>query len=315
MLMIDGIDSKSPDMELRHLRYFVALAECLHFTRAAERVHVTQSTLSHQIRQLEDELGQALFERQGKKVSLTEAGEIFRDHAGQALAIVDQGIGALKQPSTELQGEVRVGATHTFNLGFIPECVALFLHRHPNAQVSVEELSADGIQAKLRDGRLDLGIAYRPTTQEDLWFEPLYNEEMVLVVAEHHPLARRKRVRLVELHRQKLVLLPREFATRGMLDECFRACGAEPQVVAEMNTIAPMLGLVSRTEVACVVAANAVAGLPGLRTVPLESPTPVRTPGILWKRGRSEQAAQMRSFASIVRKLALNRSLEPAKTR
>ena len=85
----------------------------------------------------------------------------------------------------------------------------------------------------MQSGELDLGIAYRPATPDDLWFEPLYNEEMVLVVAEDHPLAQRKRVRLVELHRQQLVLLPREFATRVMLDECFRACGAEPQVVAE----------------------------------------------------------------------------------
>lgn len=311
MLIIDDIDQRGVVLELRHLRYFVALADCLHFTRAAERVHVTQSTLSHQIRQLEDELGRVLFERNGKKVSLTEAGELFLDHARQALAVVDQGIGALKAASIDLGGEVRIGATHTFNLGFIPECVAMFLSRHPNARVSVEELSADDIQTKLRDERLDLGIAYRPTAQEDLWFEPLYNEEMVLVVGEHHPLARRRRVRLVELHRQRLVLLPSEFATRSMLDECFRACGAEPHVVAEMNTIAPMLGLVSRTDIASVVAANAVAGLPGLKTVPLESPTPIRTPGILWKRGRRDQVSQMRSFASIVRKLALNRSLAP----
>lgn len=300
-------------MELRHLRYFVALAECLHFTRAAERVHVTQSTLSHQIRQLEDELGQQLFERHGKKVSLTQAGEVFRDHAGQALASVDRGIGALKDASTELNGEVRVGATHTFNLGFIPECVAMFLARHPNARISVEELSADDIQTKLRNEQLDLGIAYRPSTQEDLWFEPLYNEEMVLVVAEHHPLAGRKRVRFVELHRQRLVLLHGEFATRVMLDECFRASGAEPQVVAEMNTVAPALGLVARTDIASIVAANAAIGLTGLSTVPLESPTPIRTPGILSKRGRTEQAGQMRSFASIVRKLALNHSLVPDK--
>jgi len=298
-------------MELRHLRYFVTLAECLNFTRAAERVHVTQSTLSHQIRQLEDELDQTLFERAGRKVVLTEAGERFLDYASQALAAVDQGIGALKETAADLAGEVRVGATHTFNLGFIPECVATFLTRHPTARVIVEELAADGVCAKVKAGELDLGIAYRPSTPDDLLFEPLYNEEMVLVVAEGHLLAQRKRVRLVELHRQPLVLLPKEFATRAMLDECFRACGAEPRVVAEMNTIAPMLGLVARTGIGSVVAANAVTAQPELKRVLLESPTPIRTPGILWKRGNRQQANEMRSFASIVRKLALSRSLKP----
>src|SRR5438445_13708570 len=174
-------------MELRHLRYFVALAEYLSFTRAAERVHVTQSTLSHQIRQLEEEIGQPLFDRIGKKVVTTEAGELFLAFATRALKEVDHGIAMLKPGGGGLTGEVRIGATHTFNIGLIPECVALFLARPPTVRLRVEELSADQIGAKLRAGELDIGIAYRPTGASDLWFEPLYNEEMVLVVSQAHP--------------------------------------------------------------------------------------------------------------------------------
>ncbi len=203
---------------------------------------------------------------------------------------------------------MRVGATHTFNLGFIPECVALFLSRHPTAKVVVEELSADDIGAKLNSGALDLGIAYRPAEASDLWFEPLYNEEMVLVVSKEHPLAKRKRIRMVELHGRRLVMLPATFATRTMLDECFRASGAEPTIVAEMDTIAPMLGLAERTDIGAIVASNAVPAGRGLSIVPLESPTPIRTPGILWKRD-VRQTVQMRSFSSIIRKLALSSSL------
>lgn len=280
-----------------------ALAECLNFTRAAERVHVTQSTLSHQIRQLEDELGRALFERAGKRVVITDAGEVFLEFAARALREVDQGLGALKASSRELRGEVRVGATHTFNLGFIPECVATFLARHPMAKVVVNELSADEIGTRLHAGELDLGVAYRPAVQGDLSFEPLYNEEMVLVVSNEHPLARRKRIRMVELHAQSLVLLPKTFATRTLLDESFQACGAEPVIVSEMNTIAPMLGLVARTRIGAIVAINAVPQGAGLRVVPLESPTPIRTPGILRKR-ETKQTLQTRSFSSIIRQLA-----------
>jgi len=296
-------------MELRHLRYFVALADCRSFTRAAERTHVTQSTLSHQIRQLEDELGQLLFDRIGRKVVTTEAGELFFAFASRALKEVDQGVAMLVPGSSSLTGQVRIGATHTFNIGLIPECVALFLARHPTVQVRIEELAAEQVVAGVRGGTLDLGIAYRPSGPTDLWFEPLYNEEMVLVVGDRHPLAGRKRIRMVELHQQRVVMLPSYFATRTMLDECFLASGAEPVVVAEMSTIAPMLGLVLRMPIAAIVAIDAVPkAMRGLQMIPLESPTPVRTPGILWQR-EIAQTAPVQSFAVIVRKTALGNSL------
>jgi len=299
-------------MELRHLRYFVALAEYLSFTRAAERVHVTQSTLSHQIRQLEEEMGQPLFDRIGRKVVTTEAGELFLGFAMRALKEVDAGLAMLKPGAGGLTGRVRIGATHTFNIGLIPECVAQFLERHPTVQVRIEELSADQIGAKLQAGELDIGIAYRPGEPSELWFEPLYNEEMVLVVSEAHPLAGRKRIRMVELHQQRLVAMPDYFATRMMLDDCFRVSGAEPVIVAEMSTVAPMLGLVLRTQIGAIVAINAVPeAMTGLRMIPIETPTPIRTPGILWRLD-GEKAAPVHSFAVIVRKTALGNSLRRA---
>jgi LysR family cyn operon transcriptional activator len=298
-------------MELRHLRYFVALAECLSFTRAAERVHVTQSTLSHQIRQLEDELGHPLFDRIGKRVMLTEAGETFLGYASKALKEVDHGLSDLMRAGDALEGEVRIGATGTFNIGFVPDCLALFMRRNPTVKMTVEELAGDAIADKLIAGTLDVGIAYQPADPARLWFEPLYTEEMVLVVAPAHPLAQRKRVRMVELHRQPLVLLSHAFTTRALLDECFKSCGAEPVVAAEMNTIAPMLGLVARTQLAAIVSHHAVTPRDDLRIIPLESPTPVRTPGMLWKRD-AKQSAAVRGFAGTIRKLALGRSLRGA---
>lgn len=295
-------------MELRHLRYFAALAECLNFTRAAERVHVTQSTLSHQIRQLELELGHQLFDRVGRRVLLTEAGETFLAYASKALREVDQGLSELSRSAGTLSGEVRIGATHTFNVGFVPECLAAFMTKHPTVRIGVDELSAEVIGQRLVEGTLDVGIAYQPADPTLLWFEPLYSEEMVLVVGAAHPFAQRKRLRMVELHKQPMVLLPAHFATRGMLDGCFARCGAEPLVAAEMNTIAPMIGLVARTPLAAIVSRHAVPPRDDIRVVPLEGPTPMRTPGLLWKR-ETRQSAAVRSFAAEIRKLALNRSL------
>ena len=296
-------------MEMRHLRYFVALADCLSFTRAAERVHVTQSTLSHQIRQLEEELGQPLFERIGKKVVTTQAGELFLGFASRALKEIDHGVTLLQPAGSGLTGELRIGATHTFNISLIPECVSIFLDRNPGVRVCIEELPAEQIVDRLSRGRLDVGIAYRPSGPTDLWFEPLYNEEMVLVVSTTHPLAGRKRIRMAELHQQRLVLLPSQFATRTLLDECFAASGAEPVVVAEMSSIAPMLGLVLRMQIGAIVSLQSVpAGLAGLQTIFIESPTPIRTPGLLW-RSHSPKATPVQSFAVVVRKTALGHSL------
>src|SRR3954466_16039713 len=122
-------------MELRHLRYFDAVAETLNFTRAAERLHVTQSTLSHQIKQLEDELGSPLFDRAGKKVRLTEAGEMLRSHMTPALEQIDRGLQALRQPAASITGRIRLGTTPSFNTRMVPLCVATLLNQYPTIQV------------------------------------------------------------------------------------------------------------------------------------------------------------------------------------
>ena len=204
-------------MELRHLRYFDALAETLNFTRAAERLHVTQSTLSHQIKQLEEELGTPLFDRSGKHVRMTEAGEVLRSHMTPALEKIDLGLQALRAPGEAITGSIRLGTTPSFNTRMVPQCVATLLNAYPGIEVSVEELAAGQILKRLRSGHLDIAVSYPPGEGSDLWFEPLYKEELRLVVGIRHPLARRRRVRMVELHHVRMVLLhpPRCHVRRG----------------------------------------------------------------------------------------------------
>ncbi|MBV6659712.1 LysR family transcriptional regulator [Pseudomonas yamanorum] len=288
-------------MELRHLRYFAALAETLHFTRAAERTHVTQSTLSHQIKQLEEELGVFLFDRVGKRVVITEAGDTLLAQIIPALRQIDMAVNALHLPPASSVGTVRVGATYSFNTRLVPQCMASFLSRNPGVRVTVEELPQADIVERLESGALDLGIAYRPVQGHNLWFEPLYNEELVLVVAEHHPLAKRRKVRMIELHNLRMALLPAAFSTRQQLDECFRAAGVVPLVIAEMNTIMPMIELVRQTDLAGIVGETAVSAAQGLCIVALENPTPVRTPGLLWKRNGTDDPL-IKHFASVVRR-------------
>ena len=204
-------------MDLRHLRYFVALCERLSFTAAAKQVHVSQSTLSHQIRQLEAELQVELFHRQGQKITVSEAGETLRAHAAQALASVDAGTRAIKSLGQRVAGTIRLGVTPTFNLRIIPDSITEFLSTNPEVCFQVEEVPADGIVEGVRDGRLDLGIAYAPSELDLLTFEPLYEEEMMLVVSPQHRFGQRRRVRMIELHQERLVLLQKSYATRQML--------------------------------------------------------------------------------------------------
>ena len=290
-------------MELRHLRYFLALADHLNFTRAAAAVHVTQSTLSHQISQLEEELGRRLFDRSERRVTMTAYGELFLHKAVKALAEIDSGIALLHTSDRALIGKLRLGTTPTLNMGVVPHCVSLFVADHPSMYVMVDENTGDLLISDMHAGTLDLVIAYKPFNLEGLLFEPLCTEEMVLVVGAGHPLAERKRVRMVELHRRELVLPPRKFTTRQQLDEAFEAAGAEPLVAVECSSLSAILALVQQSSFASIISRSALPNPTDLRTIVLEGPSLVRTPGLIWAVERPREPA-VAAFASIVRTVA-----------
>jgi LysR family cyn operon transcriptional activator len=296
-------------MELRHLRYFLALAERLNFTQAAAQVHVTQSTLSHQIGQLEEELGQRLFDRSDRRVVITAAGELFLSKAINALAEIDNGIALMNTLQKDLSGELRIGTTPTLNMEVVPRCIAQFTQDYPSVHVLVEEDTGDALIAGARAAQLDLVMAYRPLALEGIVFEPLYTEEMILVVGERHPFARRRRVRMAELHRRELVLPPRKFTTRQQIDEAFKAVGAQPLVAIEMVSLAAILALVEQTALAAIVSRSAWRGRAGLVAIPLEAPTLMRTPGLIWIDDQS-RAPAVAAFASIVRSVAKSAARE-----
>ncbi|MGB6938072.1 MAG: LysR substrate-binding domain-containing protein [Xanthobacteraceae bacterium] len=297
-------------MELRHLRYFAALAEQLSFTRAAEKVHITQSTLSHQIKQLEEEIGLRLFDRVGRRIVMTEAGEKLLGSVTTALREIDAGLQSVKGVAAPISGTIHVGATHTFGINVIPNCIALFHDMHPEIRVEVAELPSGAVERALVAEEIELGIAYYPNNHAELFYEPLYIEDMVLVVSRKHPLAPRKRVRLSELHRQELVLSTKDSATRQMLDYRFQSVGAEPIVVAEMNSVSGMINLARRSEIGAVVSQLAVAEVKDLRIIPLDSPKPLRTPGLLWKVKRPQLAA-VTAFIGVIRQVVSEAKMKP----
>lgn len=308
--MIDAVDYLGMAMELRHLRYFIALAERLNFTHAAAQVHVTQSTLSHQIRQLEEELGQALFQRTKRSVALTAAGELFLPRAVHALGELDIAIALLSPASPELTGQLRVGTTPTFDIHVIPRAITAFTARHPAVRLTVEEDTAASISRKVLQREFDIAISYHPGDEPKLSFEPLCNEELVLLVGAKHPLASRKHMRMVELHRREMILPSSRYTTRRMIEEAFAAAGATPIVRAESDSITAMLGTVRQSHLATIVSRHAVQGDSGFKIIALESPTPMRTPGLVRLKGAPVDPAQA-TLASIIREVTTAADFQP----
>jgi LysR family transcriptional regulator, cyn operon transcriptional activator len=294
-------------MELRHLRYFAALAEHFNFTRAAEATHVTQSTLSHQIKMLEDEVGYALFDRSGRKVLLTEKGTVLLPHVLRVLGEMDAGIRALSATSTVLSGRVRLGAIITVPFTLLAYALAHLVEAHPHVAVSLSELPGDVIEYQVRSRALDLGIVYRPKDTLDLWFEPVYRDELVFVVGPRHPLANRRGLRLAELHQQRIGVLS-GVETRTMMETYFRMVAAEPVIVADVNKVPPLVGMVTSCNIGVLVPRRSAALFPGVRAISLEYPTPVMELGLILN-STAELSLEATKLAHLIR--TADKTLEP----
>jgi LysR family transcriptional regulator, cyn operon transcriptional activator len=289
-----------PGIKYRQLQYFLAAAETLHFSKAAESLFVTQPTLSHQLGELEAQLGVLLFERQGKAVRLTQAGEIFRDHARRSMEEIEAGLNALAELDGLQRGELRIGINQTFVTRLAPPILGEFLNQYPRIMLHVSDLTTRQIERELAEGQLDLGLAIVATATEEIEVEPILQESLVLVVKAGHALARHTSVSFGDLQGTALVLLKRDYATRQVIDSYFEQAGVEPLIACETNTIDLMRGMVSTSGLATIMPQTSVNGFGGLCTVPLVDPVPVRTSALLWPRHRPRSLAA-RTFAQLVR--------------
>ncbi len=287
-------------MELRHLRYFLAAADALHFTRAAEALNVSQPSLSLQIKELERELGAPLFDRIGRSVRLTAAGVLFHRYAARALREVEMGRGAVADLQGLRQGTLRVGVTHSFTTALIPKAVAGFREQYPGVSVVIEKTSGRVVEQGLVAGTLDLGIAYAPPEAPEVVAETLFEEEVVLITARNHDLAGRARVKLDELDGLPLVLPSREFATRRLLDDRMREAQIRPEIAVETNDIDLLLEITRLGAGATVLSRRAVTDPRDLVLVKITEPSMTRTAALLWRREIYRTAASG-AFADMIR--------------
>lgn len=280
-------------MDLRQLRYFIAVAKTQHMTRAAEQLHVTQSTLSHQIRQMEEALGTSLFDRIGRGIRLTEAGEMFREFAQRALMELESGVNALAELEHVLRGQLRVGVIHTINSSLVPPVISRFVAEHAGVMVTVDEMSGIEIEEGIVRGRLDLGIGFAPATSEDVLAEPLFDEKIVLIVPKGAASAGRRTMHASELSRFKLALMSPRFMTRRLIDAAYGQY-ITGNITLEMNSIEALLATVRCGGVSTILNERALLREGDLVKIAITHPGTVRTAALLWHRERYRGAAARR---------------------
>jgi LysR family cyn operon transcriptional activator len=292
-------------MEIRQLRYFLDIAETEHLTQSAQNLFVTQSTLSHGLRQLEQELAVSLFDRLGRGLKLSQAGAEFRVYARRALQEIEAGRMALADLGGLQSGQLKVGAFPTFLNTVVPATVAAFSSAYPKVKVHVRDLRAGPIEQQLLEGELDLGIAFHPAQSDDIEAEVLFEERLLLVVGPRHPLAGRSVLAMAGLAGVPLALLPRSFATRRLIDDRLRQAGVTPLLRVEMDSVESLLGVCRYGDLASIVPERAARQAPDLPAIPLIEPEILRHAGILWRRGASRSAAA-REFAALLRATPLD---------
>jgi LysR family transcriptional regulator, cyn operon transcriptional activator len=271
-------------MELRHLRYLVAMADAPTMGQAAELVFVTQSTLSHQLSRLEDELGVALFERVGRQLRITDAGRELLGYARGVLAQVEEGKRAVSRSRGTASGNLRVGVIHSFVTSLMPQVAAMFLKEHPGVSLQVAELTGVDIEGQVADGSLDLGVAFHPPLSEGVMGERLFDDTLVLAVPVAHPLATRTSVRFAQLAQVPLAMLGQRFATRRLLDTHFQRAGVRPHVVVEIDSVDALLRLVEQGAAAAFLPARSTRKSAKIRLLNVTDPKPVRAAGLVWRR-------------------------------
>ena len=200
-------------MELRHLRYFVAVAEMENVSRAALKLHVSQPALSRQIRDLEDEIGFSLLERTAKSVRLTDAGRAFLDNARALLQNADDAVTKARAIANAETTELQVGYSAENTVEILPKTLRAFQQAMPNVHVRLHDWNNKDMVDGIRDGRLQLGLIVPPakaSALHDLRYEELFHVRVCVVVAPQHPFARRRAIPLTEVAAEPLVGLTRE---------------------------------------------------------------------------------------------------------
>ena len=234
-------------MELRHLHYFIAVAEELHFSRAAERLCISQPPLSQQIRALEDELGVKLFERTKRQVHLTEAGKAFLERACLVLAQLEQAIEVTQRIGRGEVGRLTIGFVGSATYTVLPDILSIFREQFPNVELRLREMTTSGQIQALHHKQIDVGIVRSAIDEPGLSVKCILQESIILALPENHPFSDQTSISLHALADESFILFPAKMGPvfyEQIINTCQQA-GFSPKVAQEAVQMQTIIGLVA----------------------------------------------------------------------
>ena len=282
-------------MELRHLRYFIGVAEEENVSRAALKLHVSQPALSRQIRDLEDELGFRLLERSAKSVRLTEAGRAFLTEARAVIERSEEAVKAARAIATG-GGELHVGYAPSLTARILPATLRAFQAELPGVRVKLHDLSTEEMLAGLREDKLHIAIVARPipASLRGLQFEELLHDPVCVAVAPKHPLARQRTVSLAEAAREPIIAFSRKDYPEAheLLETTFAPIKARLRIAEEHDSVSSLIAAVeSGAGVAVVTESLTCTSGPRLKLIPIKpAPQPLIVGAVWSKDGLTPQA-------------------------
>ncbi len=293
-------------MELRHLRYFTAVAEELHFGRAAARLHMAQPPLSQHILNLEKEIGVKLFERTKRKVELTEAGRVFLAEAQLILEHAEQATRAAQRASRGEVGRLRVGFVMSATCSLLPPALQTFRARYPAVELALEETTTESGLEALREGKIRACLLRLPVNSDQvITAEPVLRERLVLALPAGHRLAQQSPVSLRALSQEPFILFPRNQG-QSFYDRIVSLChkaGFSPRVAQEATQMQTILSLVA-AGIGVALIPESVQSLRGAGVVyqPLRERAPETGLALAWR--RDDDSAVLANFLNVVREEA-----------
>ena len=292
-------------MELRQLRYFVAVAEERHFGRAAKRLRLSQPPLSAQIKGLEEELGVKLFQRSTRQVALTDAGRTFLERAEGILEAVEEAKEAAKGADEGVRGRLEIGFISSATLGLLPPAIRLFRERFGGVEIELRELtSAQQIDA-LYAGEIRVGLVRLPLRAPGLRFEPLQEESFLVALPSGHPLEALESVPLEAMVDQPLIFFTRQLmpSLHAQIVELFQRVGAFPNVVQHAVHLQTIVGLVA-SDVGLAILPEPAKRLSreGVVYRALDVPDAKSWMGLAWVEG--DESKLVKNFVRTVREVA-----------
>ncbi|MDC0738307.1 LysR substrate-binding domain-containing protein [Cognatishimia sp. SS12] len=288
-------------MEMHQLRYFVAVAEELHFGRAAERENISQPPLSFQIKKLEQELNVQLFKRTKRKVELTEAGALLLPQARTILADVQSAKDTASLARRGEIGRVRIGFVHSASLGYLPQLLEPFRAEFPRVEIHLDEMTVTEQLVALKKKQIDIGVLRPPIADPELTSFNVVEENFVLVVPKTHPLAGTPSVELSSLAHEHFVFYPehRSPAFFAQLTKMCQLAGFSPKISVQANTMYTAIGLVGTgAGIGFIPESVACITLPSVSFVKLSGTDNIAKLDLVYSEtGLSKSAAQVVEFA------------------